>query len=119
MASNTWSSTTPPEAPESLQAATPDNLPLLVQIALSPTREPIGELLLRPLIVLPDVDRTFGALAGIEGLGNESEDALDTDAAIALVVAPISREQVIVVEKLHSLFGSSGFAVGKNIGATS
>src|ERR1700722_4683189 len=65
-----------------------NNLAFVVQIPFLWPGEPIGKLVLGPLIVLAHVDRTLGTFAGIEGLGHESENAVSPGSALALVVGP-------------------------------
>ena len=69
-----------------------------------PSSEAIGKVLLRPGIVLTDIYRSFGTLAGIERSGDKTNDAANSEDAPSQVVFPVAGEEALFLEKRQGFF---------------
>ena len=74
-----------------MDALTPfDNLSIFGEVLAFATNETIGELFPDPLIIFAHVDRTVCTFAGVEGTGNEFEDAPDSGFSLREVLIPLA-----------------------------
>ena len=87
-----------------VDARTLSNRAIRSQGPAFPSSESIGKVLFRPGIVLADVYCPFCALAGIEGSGDELEDAANSDYPTSQVLFPVAGEKSPVVKKRQPFF---------------